>query len=203
VLADIVTRLNSNLARVDNLIILYGPNPGHQGRRPVHQSDILRAALVLLHSSMEDFLRSLLIWRVPTVGTKGQLDSYPLPDSQRKQPRAFLLGSLVAHKAVTVAALIERSVREYLEQYGSFNNLGEVKQALEQIGIPHAAVVGHNYGGLPALISRRHNIVHKADRNEALGGQGNHRTSSISAVQLSDYLAAVRSLRDFVVAQLP
>ena len=106
-LAQIIELLNANLARVENLTSLYGPP--RPGRRSVHETDILRAALVLLHASMEDFLRSLLVWRAP-LGSKDLIDTYPLAGSARKHTERFLLGSLVAHKGKTVDMLIEQSV---------------------------------------------------------------------------------------------
>jgi len=200
VLADIVDLLNLNLARVQNLISIYGPP--RQGRRSVQETDVLRAALVMLHASMEDFLRSLLKWRVPALGAKELIDTYPLPGSGHKQARNFLLGSLVAHKGKTVDQLIEAAAKEYLDEYASFNDLGEVKRALTNCGLNGAAVENHGYGELPAMIARRHKIVHHADRNEVQGGQGNHRTASIGTRELNNYVAAVQSLRDFVQAQL-
>ena len=37
-----------------------------QGRRSVQDTDILRAAVVLLHATLEDLLRSLADWKLPT-----------------------------------------------------------------------------------------------------------------------------------------
>lgn len=198
-LEQIVWLLNANLSRVENLIGLYGPPV--RGRRSVNDTDILRAALVLLHASMEDFLRSLLVWRAP-LGPKEIVDGYPLAGSGRKQPEKFPLGALVAHRGKTVDDLITESIREYLEEFSSFNNLGEVKAALTKCGINPQLVDGHQYGDLPAMIARRHMIVHKADRNEAQGGQGNHRTASIGATALNSYLASVKALRDFAQQNL-
>jgi hypothetical protein len=66
-LNDITVLLDKNLKRVDNLISLYGP--AVVGRRKVHDTDVLRAALVLLHAGMEDYLRSLLAWKIDTFDT--------------------------------------------------------------------------------------------------------------------------------------
>jgi hypothetical protein len=194
-LAPIIELLDTNLARVENLTNLYGPP--RRGRRKVNETDVLRAALVLLHASMEDFLRSLLAWRAP-LGTKDQIDSYPLAGSGSKNPDKFQLGSLAAYRGKTVDELIALSINEYLEQFSSFNDLGEVKKSLVVCGVPRATVEATDFGELPAMIARRHKIVHKADRNEVQAGQGNHRTASIGLASLINYLAAVRSLRDFV-----
>lgn len=203
-LAQITELLNANLGRVENLITVYQSLARQgRGRQPVTDQDILRAALVLLHASMEDFLRSLLVWRAPH-GTKDHLNDYPLAGSGKKHSESFRLGALVAHKGKQVDELIEESVREYLEQYASFNNLGEVKEALLECGVGQQSINNQQFqlNSLAAMISRRHKIVHKADRNEVKGGQGNHQVASLSVVQLNDYLSAVKNLRDFVGREL-
>lgn len=194
-LDNIVGLLDLNLRRVENLIGLYGPPA--RGRRSVQDTDILRAALVLLHAAMEDFLRSLLTWKVPLAG-KEVVDEYPLTGSGRKRAEKFTLGALVQHRGKTVDELLSESIRDYLEEFSSFNDLGEVKRALVSCGMDRQTVDDHRYGDLAAMIARRHKIVHKADRNDIRGGQGNHTTASIGATALNNYLASVRSLRDFV-----
>lgn len=195
-LDEICGLFDANVRRVEKLIALHGPPT--RGRKTVHETDILRAALVLLHASMEDFLRSLLIWKIPMAG-KELVDAYPLAGSDRKRAEKFMLGALVAHRGMSVDDLITKSIVEYLDRWSSFNDLGEVKKALVASGIPDANVENHVFGDLPTMIARRHNIVHKADRNDVVQGQGNHRTKSISVRQLDNYVTAVKNLKSFVV----
>lgn len=198
-LVDITELLDENLERVDNLVSLYGdPTPG---RRKVKDTDLLRAALVLLHASMEDYLRSLLVWKTDTFDAR-TLSSYGLPTGKPNPPKKFDLGDLSKHKGMSVDDLIAKAVQSHLEEFQSFNNLGEVKKALEQCGIARATVCGHDFGDLPAMIARRHNIVHKADRNDIVGGQGNHRNKSLGRRTVENYAASVKDLRDFVTAEL-
>lgn len=199
VLDQIIGLLNANLVRVENLNSRYGP--ARPGRRTVDETDILRAALVLLHASMEEFLRSLLIWRAPHQG-KDVIDAYPLAGTGKKNPDKFTLGALHVHREKTVSELNTLSVTEYLEAFQSFNDLGEVKKALKACGIAAQAVEGHDFGSLPAMIERRHNIVHRADRNNVAQGQGNHRAKPIELKYVRSYVDAVKSLRDFAQAQL-
>ena len=194
-LVDILGRFDANIGRVENLKSIYGP--ARAGRRKVHETDILRAALVLLHATMEDFLRSLQVWKAPG-WAKDAVDKYPLSGNAKKRTEKFSLGELVAHRGKTVDDLITQSVTEYLKQYSSFNDLGQVKDALRHCGISQAGLEAHDYGLLPTMIERRHNIVHKADRNDQVGGQGNHRTKSIEVSQLDKYLTAVKNLRQLV-----
>ena len=198
-LNEITALLDENLKRVENLVSIYGP--ATPGRRKVHDTDLLRAALVLLHASLEDYLRSLLEWKIETFD-KDTLNQYGFPTGKKRPPSKVTLGELSEYKGKSVDELISEAVQFHLENFQSFNDLGEVKQALKQCGIDHATVDARNYGDLPEMISRRHNIVHKADRNEVVGGQGNHRTKSIGSATVRNYLQSVKGLRDFVSNEL-
>ncbi len=198
-LNEITDLLDENLERVENLVSLYGP--ATPGRRKVHDTDVLRAALVLLHASLEDYLRSLLAWKIETFDEE-TLNRYGFPNGTKRPPTKVTLGELSAHRGKSINALIAEAVQFHLEEFQSFNDLGEVKRALEQCGINHATVDARNYGDLPEMISRRHNIVHKADRNEVVGGQGNHKTKSIGSATVRNYLQSVKDLRDFVSDEL-
>ncbi len=56
----VATRLQWNLDRVKHLVAVYGQLEQASGRPTVQQADILRAAVVFLHATLEDFLRGLL-----------------------------------------------------------------------------------------------------------------------------------------------
>lgn len=198
-LNEITALLDENLERVENLVSLYGdPRPG---RQKVKDTDVLRAALVLLHASMEDYLRALLGWKVETFD-EDTLNRYGFPNGTKRPPTKITLGELSAHKGKSVDDLISEAVKGHLEEFQSFNDLGEVKRALVQCGIGQATVDAHNFGELPVMILRRHNIVHKADRNEVAGGQGNHKTKSIGSATVKNYLQSVKDLRNFISDEL-
>ena len=76
---EISNRFDLNIKRVKNLVSIYrlilsGPGKGRRGHQ---ESDVLRAATVLLHASMEDVLRSLAYWKLPTAAP-AVLDNIPL-----------------------------------------------------------------------------------------------------------------------------
>lgn len=197
-LDEILERFNKNIARVENLKSIYGPS--RRGRRTVEETDVLRAALVLLHATLEDFLRSLQIWKAAT-WSEEIVEKFPLSGATKRGGK-LTLGALVAHRGKSVDDLIRQSITEHLEAYSSFNDLGQVKEALARTGIVEAVLDAHDYGGLAAMIERRHNIVHRADRNDAVGGSGHHQTKSIGSSHIQRYLEAVKGLRDLVVGQL-
>lgn len=198
-LDGITTLLDENLDRVENLVSLYGPVT--PGRRKVQDTDILRAALVLLHASMEDYLRSLLAWKIETFDQE-TLNNYGFPNGNKRPPTKITLGELAAHRGKSVNDLITEAIEAHLEEFQSFNDLGEVKKALKQCGIGNGTVDARDFSDLPDMIARRHNIVHKADRNDVVGGQGNHRTKSLGRPAVERYVQSVKSLRDFVTEEL-
>jgi hypothetical protein len=64
---EIESRFKANLARVRQLVQTYeGLVGGGAGRSSVANTDILRAAVVLLHATMEDLIRSVSEWKLPT-----------------------------------------------------------------------------------------------------------------------------------------
>ena len=76
--ATISAKLERNLSRVQNLVKLYETNLAGQGqgRRGHDNTDVLGAATVLLHSTLEDFVRSLAYWKLPVAG-RDALDKIP------------------------------------------------------------------------------------------------------------------------------
>ena len=63
---DIRGRFQDNLARVRRMVEAYESGAGKgKGRRSVKHTDLLRAAVILLHATLEDLLRNLCEWKMP------------------------------------------------------------------------------------------------------------------------------------------
>ena len=199
-LVQITAILDENLGRVENLISLYGPET--RGRRTVEDTDVLRGALVLLHAGMGG-LPPILDGLEDQYLQRGYAKHLRLPRTtpSARQPKS-LLASWQRIVASQLTISISYAVKSHLEEYQSFNNLGEVTKALKQCGISANAVEANNFGKLTEMIARRHNIVHKADRNDVAVGQGNHKTKSLRKSTIEAYVGSIKSLRDFVSANL-
>lgn len=194
----IVERFNLNVARVKNLVTIYetmlaGDGPG---RRSHQKSDVLRAAVVLLHASVEDVLRSLAYWKLPNTGAN-VLDHFPLAGNGPSTK--FTLGTLATHRGKTVDEVIKASVDSYLER-SNYNSTIEVSVFLTQIGL-NVTAVNHTYLLLEDLMKRRHQIVHRADKYE-VGGQGNHKVRSLNPATVKKWVANVESFATAVLAQV-
>ena len=167
-------RFDENLGRVRRIVGFYDAIGGGPGRRPVEVSDLLRAAVVLLHATFEDALRGLAEWKLPAAPGSAFAD---VPLAGMKGKTRFDLSDLAAHRGRSVSDVIAESVAGYLDR-SSFNNLGEVKALLGKIGID-PAMVDPFARSLVAMMSRRHWIVHRVDRNPAVG-RGHHAGQPLS-----------------------
>lgn len=121
--------------------------------------DILRAALVFLHATLEDFLRSVLAWKLPE-SSRDEIDNIPLLGQTQKTPEKFTLGSLVTFKDLSVDKLIRKSIHDHLDKWVSFNNVAQINSALRTCGIDLGSF---DYRTLGSIMLRRHEIVHRAD----------------------------------------
>ena len=193
-------RFKDNIGRVKNMVAIYQTHLQGRGsgRRGHLETDVLRAATVFLHASLEDLLRSLSYWKLPNA-QKDTIDKIPLVGSKGSAAK-FLLGELVFHKGKTVDDLIKESVNQYLER-SNYNNIEEITGLLSSIGIDPAAVNGE-FNVLTELMNRRHQIVHRADIDSA-GGQGNHKVNSISIVVVNKWVDSVEKFGLAVLNEIP
>lgn len=200
--AVIEQRLTENLGRVENLVKIYeGLKTPGQGRKNTHDTDILRAAVVLLHASMEDFLRSLARWKLPASSNAQVLEQFPFPGSKPGQRAEKVnLGFFANHRGKTVDEIIRTAVEEHLDR-SSYNNIQEIRRLLESIGVT-VANVNQEFPTLEQTMTRRHMVVHQADRDDA-GDQGSQRLKVISVPQVRPWIEAVRKFASAVLNQIP
>ena len=82
-------RFDQNIARVDNLCNLFETVKESKKRPTVKEGDILRAAVVFLHSALENYLRSTIAEWLPKKGDKKAIDGISLPH-QKIVPKSFI-----------------------------------------------------------------------------------------------------------------
>jgi len=173
--SQINDRFAGNVSRVRHLLEIYRTTSGKgRGRRAVDVSDVLRAAVVLLHAAVEDVLRSLERRVLPRADA-ALLNDVALVDHD--SPSKFALGALAAHRGKAVDVLIDESVARHLER-ATYNNARELAAVLKRLGADPADFQNY-FADLEAMMKRRHNIVHRADREETRGS-GHHGFKSLS-----------------------
>ena len=200
-LEDINKTLNDNLARVENLVATFEAQPavaGQRGRRSAQVLDLLRAGVVFLHASLEDMLRSIAYWKLP-MADAGVIDEVPLTGIGNN-PKKFLLGSLVPHRGKTVDELISESVSAKLDR-SNFNNTGEVAALLKSVGVS-VENVNSEFEELDKLMERRHKIVHRADRQDAVTGSGDHQVRAINEETVRDWATSVKNFAEKLTEEL-
>ena len=137
---DRFNRLKDNLSRVDSLLALYEILQKEEARRLVsskqdaRSADILRAAVVLLHGSQEDYVRGMLSdWLFDRADSR-ELEGISLRGSAQKRAQKFTLRDLAQYKNEQVSDLIQSSIESQLSLV-SFNQYSEICSWLSKIGI--------------------------------------------------------------------
>jgi hypothetical protein len=193
---EIGRRFELNLGRARSLIDAYNAAlPGVGGRPSVATTDILRASVVFLHASLEDLLRSVLAWKLPSAKPE-HLEDVPLPGDKL---RKYSLADVARHRGMSVDDLLKRSVEASLER-SNFNSVDEVAGVLVRSNVAKTALDPFA-ADLAAMMSRRHWIVHRADRNQAQGS-GHFAAKSLSPSTVQIWLAAVEGFGKAVLALL-
>ena len=152
------SRMGFNSARVERLVSLHNQLAEADSAKDV--SDILRSAVVLLHASLEDYLRTVAAAYLPYT-QPDVLNDIPLAGGGRDRPEKFLLGALTAFRGKTIDQVIEQSVTQHLEN-ATYNNSREVVRFVTNLGID-GEIVRPFLSAIDALMQRRHLIVHRAD----------------------------------------
>lgn len=185
---DIRSNTQRNLTRVRNLTKIYKDHLAGtgSGRRATDKADVLRAAVVFLHASLEDFLRDIARWKLPLAAADA-LSEIPIAGSEGKAIK-FTLGNLARFRGQSVDSVIDSSVLEHLRQE-TYNNVSDIKDLMRGIGQDQTKVDAYA-ASLGSMMDRRHNIVHRADKNPNTG-VGHYTAASLSLGQVDQWIVSV------------
>lgn len=139
-----------------------------------------------LHARLEDFLLSLLEWKLPSAQASFLKD---IPLMGKKPRSSFTLDELAHFRGSNVDDLISCSIADHLER-SNFNNPGEVGAALESIGLLRSLLDPYR-DKLGPMMKRRHWIVHRADPNNATGSR-HHAALGLQKATVETWSLAVR-----------
>jgi len=127
------------------------------------ESDILRAAVVLLHAALEDLVRSIQRQRLPyaSVDVLNHIE-VPMPHGAPKGKVG--LGVFAEQfRGLTVSEAVQVCVDQHLER-ATFNNPDDLARGLREVGVDEpASLLGDDAGQIKLLTARRHRIAHRAD----------------------------------------
>jgi hypothetical protein len=195
-------RFRENLERVTDLVVLYDRVTGlSPGRPSVQESELLRIAVVFLHAALEVLLRDLAEWRLPAASAE-VLSQIPLVGGDGRRT-TLTMGDLAPFRGQPVENVIKKSVVAYLGR-SSYNNPEDIAKLLGQIGLPQKAKVrlmDLHARGLKSLMSRRHWIAHRLDRNDVTG-RGHHAALSIGKATIERWSSIVRRFGDELLVEV-
>lgn len=199
-LDEIRYNLEQNLSRVENLVKTYENHPDAQGRgrKSAAVLDILRAAVVLLHATVEELLRRIARWKLPSAHSS-VLNEIPLVGTT-PNAKKILLGELSSFRGKSVDDVLTESVYAYLER-STFNNRRDIINLLENIGVD-VTKVSASFDGIEDLMKRRHQIVHRADRQSQVRGSGDHEVRAIHKDTVRTWANAVQSFGTSLFSEL-
>jgi len=200
ILMPFVRRLHKNIARINQLLTAaqeYLASKDHE--KLAIGDDFLRSAVVFLHATLEDALRTLAMLYLP-LSSEIQLNDIPLIGTGNgNRPEKFFLGKLAEHRGKSVDNLLEESVSAYLQR-SNYNNTVDVAYLLRGLGI-NLKEVSPYFPAIDELMKRRHEIVHRADMvfdaTDAL-----EKLNAISTLEIKSWIEAVRGLTTYMLAYI-
>lgn len=199
------TRFNLNVERVQNLITIFEDLEADNAR----SRDVLRGAVMLLHASLEDVLRQLLLYRMPSAPVELLTMFFSdRRDNDNPKPDKMNIGELAKLHNVSVADEIKRRMTSRLAT-SHYNNVNDVLEVLTILGFDKRDV-SHRVRSLSLgeLMSRRHLIVHRSDREEANVDGANRKRKShglprrIDVTTVTKWLTDVKKLVKYVTLHI-
>jgi RiboL-PSP-HEPN len=156
-------RFVENIVRVERLINLHSVLADIAADIATHSaydaSDVLRSAVVLLHATLEDLIRTIASAHLPRSDSE-LIKKIPLTGMPRSGK--YTIADLIQHRGKTIDAVLDESINQWLETH-SFNHAADVRGMLTELEMP-VDYFAQNYEKLDQMIKRRHLIVHRADR---------------------------------------
>lgn len=190
-----------NIKRVRNFIALYriATQGTGAGRKGVMETDILRAGVVFLHSTFEEYLRTIILntKKESLMQSKESfqraLNNVALPgdNSGKSSGKKYMLTDFWDQKDKTMMEVITESLQDKVG-YLTFNEYSQIVGSLEDIGI-HLSKNYNVDGIIDNYIKRRHKIVHEADKNLTTG-RGNFKSNPINTKMLNAWIVAVDAM---------
>jgi hypothetical protein len=157
---------SENMERVENLI--NGAEFIDATEPESYLSDeVLRAAVVFLHSTLEEVIRNLYLSRIPHVRIEN-LNKIPLATERGtgSRPEKILLGQLIPFQGKLVENVIIDSIKYYVDSM-NLNNSSQLIGALDLAEVPCASL-SMFLPKLNEMMQRRHQIVNQMDRSAEL-----------------------------------
>lgn len=202
---DTFNRFHSNLGRARSLGVVYLQLVGKgQGRVAVQYSDILRSAVVFLHATLEDLLRSLEEAHARRQLRSGVTDypsiAFVLDSTQDLRKEKISVGDVVKHHYNKTVEDVVRLALDREFSTRTYNKPIDVIQAITRLKLDTSGAT-LSASTLQAMMQRRHQIAHRADHNP-IRGRGQHIALPLPRALFETWLDTVSKLGDDLKIQL-
>ncbi|WP_148214270.1 HEPN domain-containing protein [Robiginitalea biformata] len=172
-------------------------NTANRGRKSTSQLELLRATVVFAHSTLEDFMRSIQAWKMPSTKSDHLNDVWLLENPRKTK---FSIQEIYQFRSMKVEDLIEKSIKSYLD-FQSYNQPTDLAKAIQSSGLTVSDEIKELFPKLAPLMSRRHHIVHQADRNNKVGS-GHHKYKSLNLREVKDWISTIDSFAELLIIEI-
>ena len=157
---------DKNIERVESICNLYSAlkDAKQKDSKEYTMTDMLRAAVVLLHSSFEEYFRNTLILWLPQKADDNYLKEIPIITKAGKRAEKLFLNDLAKLSGHSIDDVIQLSVSEHIQRT-TFNDRAEIKKWTDRIQIDLSSLSEDILKTVDTAVHRRHKIVHEADTN--------------------------------------
>lgn len=168
--ADIIRgKFQKNLRRVRHLLEVFRAlHPTLERPSELH-ADVVRAAIIFLHATLEDLLRSseeLRFPQAPAAAFKRLQWVTQDVKGEDKTKEKIGLEEFAAFRGQSVDDVLMQAFQKHHER-SNYNNQQDVVGALERMGLD-TGPFEEFFPDLHAMMKRRHEIAHRADINRRL-----------------------------------
>ena len=190
-----------NIDRVKSLCALYNSlktNEVKEGK-DYKFTDVLRSAIVFLHSSFEEYFRNVLRDVLPTTCTQEDLQKISFTTKDGKHIDKLTVGNLLQYKGKTIDDLVADFIGDTLDTT-SFNNYSDIVNWAQKIKVDLSSFTSQDK--IEKLIKRRHKIVHEADNNKTDKMNKPYSLTAIQESVVKEWLDAVQDLVKMIDVQI-
>jgi hypothetical protein len=186
-----------NLKRVGNLLNIFDrenakkkeevqSSPDEKEQVEIEQQDLLRASVVFLHASFENYFRTVIIDYLKTnkQNTNVKLPEMGLPNAENPRTEKFYISQLLPYLGKNVNSLVDEAIENHMNKI-SFNNFNDICTWTNTMRIDlrtFKAVDGYSEK-LEKLIKRRHKIVHEADKSSGSNTENEDEKTRAARIQ--------------------
>ncbi|MNN16997.1 hypothetical protein D3C81_1301620 [compost metagenome] len=189
-----------NLSRVKSLLDLFQQSSINDIGTHDQRSELLRAAVVFLHSSIEEIVRNLFVDRLPKLSTEVLNELTYSKYGPTNRSKGVMLGDLLLnHSGRLVDNVIFDAINSYIDRL-NINNSDQLVAQLQKIQIETQPIKPFLLE-IDSLMKRRHQIVHQMDREDALDPD-TRPISRIDVDSVKNWTDSVSQLHSEIIRQV-